>query len=68
MRGQNNSFNKYLIIFLVFLITGCSGGSIKTSEDETGDTTPPEVVTVYSTAYNKVRIEFSEEVDTTTCN
>ena len=65
----NNTFTKLFMticitILTLLLIVSCSGSSSKKLVEEgAGDSTPPTVVSVISIAVDKVRVEFSEDVD-----
>ncbi len=64
----NNTFTKlFITILTLLLIVSCGGSSSKKLVDEdAGDTAPPTVVSVISIAVDKVRVEFSEDVDSVT--
>ncbi|MCK5569151.1 MAG: hypothetical protein KAJ15_05500, partial [Spirochaetes bacterium] len=80
----NNTFTKlfitiWIIILTLLLIVNCGGSAFKILveeslveeglvEESAGDTTPPEVVSVISIAIDKMRIEYSEEVDSVTAS
>jgi len=65
---RNSSINIFIILLILSAASGigCKGRVFKTLLDPAGDTTPPEVVSVMSTSYEQVRIEFTEEIDSAT--
>lgn len=70
MKRTNRVLSAVLIAAIAVLATasfGCKGKVFKTLlEDTGGDKTPPSVVSVMSTSYTGIRIEYSEAVDPTT--
>lgn len=61
---KNIIFSITILIPFVLGNISCTGDVFKTlTEDGNRDKTPPEVLSVMSTALDKVRVEFSEDVD-----
>jgi len=62
---REKKYVKFFILFILLFAVGCNGIVFKTLVDNSSDSTPPSVVSVYSTAIDSVRVEFSEDIDTT---
>jgi hypothetical protein len=63
------SGKKYTLVFVIAVMlfsAGCNGVVFKTLIDGMGDNIPPTVVSVISTAYNQIRVEYSEDIDPAT--